>query len=71
MTDITRFEIIDHRPCRQCAGTGRYQNDECANCEGLGASGRWVYTTPNDGAVVTYSIQDNGRTLKVFVEPKP
>lgn len=30
--------------------------------------GRTVIVSPEDGKKVTYSIQDNGRTLKVFVD---
>lgn len=31
-------------------------------------NGREVIVSPTDGKRITYSIQDDGRTLKVFVE---
>lgn len=74
MNKITRFEIIHHEPCDTChgaktievAGTGIIQ--ECPRCHGAGFEGRDVIVSPYDGNTVTYSVQDDGRTLKVFIE---
>lgn len=70
---ITRLEVIDHRACRACKGSGIAPNKEvCVVCGGTGTVGRSVIASP-DGyrADITYDIQDNGRTLKVFLaDPK-
>lgn len=74
---ITRFEIIDHRPCGQCNGSGWVNNEppihrsqrQCPNCEGLGTYGRNTVVWRDSGAKVTYQEQDNGQTLKVFIDP--
>lgn len=68
---ITRFEIIDWRGCKPCNGTGIAPNRQpCAVCSGLGNAGRQVVTNPNDNDEITYSVQDDGRTLKVFIKKR-
>jgi len=52
---ITRLEIIDHT------------EDTMLSATMLG-EGRNVITSPEDGKKITYDIQDDGRTLKVFIQ---
>lgn len=72
---ITRLEVIDHSPCNTCGGDMWFKTEtnamllECPNCRGLGVAGR-VFIFQDVNKEVTASIQDNGRTLKLFVEPR-
>ncbi len=63
---ITRFEIIDHRPCRKCQGQGGVEGTECPACYGMGSKGREVIFYDHVTAVES-SIQDEGRTMKLFL----
>lgn len=76
MLDITRMEIIDHRPCNGCNGEGfiRNANDPsrgilCGKCDGAKMRGREVIFQSKD-VEVRSSIQDNGKTLKLFVDER-
>lgn len=75
---ITRFEIVDHRPCVECLGGGWVtvpgednieSKQECIGCGGLGMSGRTVVVY-DQGVSITTEVQDNGRTLKVFINER-
>lgn len=77
MTDVTRFEVIDHRECVWCRGRltanylqkdGSYKELPCDKCEGSGTMGGRVYTAHN--VEVELSYQDDGKTLKVFVKDR-
>lgn len=73
MNKVTRLELIHHEPCDTChgdktievAGTGIVQ--ECPRCHGAGFEGREVIFNQYDGLVAEISEQDDGRTLKVFI----
>lgn len=80
--EINRFELIDARPCSRCQGTGRIGTEtdsaagvtisfpkECPICQGLGSEGRKVIFWDNN-TQVTSSIQDQGRTMKLFIDPR-
>lgn len=76
MAEITRLEIIDHRACTSCEGTGwktptdyGQRPTECKSCSGLGGRGRSVVFNSPD-VEVTSSVQDQGKTLKLFVEER-
>lgn len=72
---VNRLEIIDHRACNRCSGKGYLEGNECTACYGMGSAGRKVivagpaYKQP-DNATVSVSLQDDGRTLKVFISDK-
>lgn len=79
---ITRFEIIDYRPCSNCNGTRRVLTEtdtaagqstafskECPKCNGMGSKGREVVFWDKD-TKITSSVQDEGRTLKVFIDKR-
>lgn len=77
---VTRLEIIDHTDCKRCKGKGWLLNgrpidikthkgarpEECSNCGGMGMPGRNLVFWDND-KTIELSLQDDGRTLKVFV----
>lgn len=65
---VTRFEIIDHRPCPQCRGE-RYIGTnklECPTCHGGGSIGRFPIFH-NKNSQIEVQLQDDDRTLKVFI----
>ena len=77
---VTRFEIINHTPCEECNGTGwvmvpdpTHQEEpeqrECRDCHGLGSPGRTVYVH-NQNLKFDVQLQDEGRTLKVFIDER-
>jgi hypothetical protein len=74
---ITRFEIIDHRKCTTCDGKGivavshATQNGRpvCPDCYGLGVQGRSVIFFDSTKQV-HLSLQDDNRTLKVFISDR-
>jgi hypothetical protein len=88
LTDITRFEIIDHSRCRTCKGKGHVLKVPtelttssallkklCPDCRGLTCKGREVIYW-DERKEMTSSVQDDGRTLKIFIDdrkplPKP
>lgn len=83
MHEVTRLEIIDHRPCTDCGGKGRVDiptdsaagqsiqwDKECPRCFGMGSRGRDVIFYDKN-TQVTSSVQDTGKTLKLFVEDRP
>lgn len=68
-TKVTRFEIIDDRPCVKCSGQGGTEGVWCPDCGGTGSRGRTVYA--HDRALkFELSLQDDGRTLKIFIEER-
>lgn len=71
---VTRFEIINHTPCEECEGTGLNQDIDklgkfCPECKGLGIPGRTVYVH-NENLKFEVQLQDEGRTLKVFIDER-
>lgn len=79
---VNRVEIIDHRPCTGCQGSGVIMNNKgngkgmiCGKCEGLMCEGRSIivagpaYNQP-DNARVSVDFQDDGKTLKIFISTK-
>ena len=74
-SSVNRVEIIDGRACKRCAGKGYIDGNECTACYGMGNTGRTVilggpaYKKPEDTSVAL-SFQDDGRTLKIFLEDK-
>lgn len=78
LKNINRVELIDHRPCNKCHGDRSYnelQKDrsykltECSECFGMGSAGRSIIFW-NDHTEIAVEVQDEGRTLKLFVSPK-
>lgn len=76
LLDITRFEIIDYRPCTNCNATGWVvpttygeKPKECFICYGLGRKGREVIFW-DKSLTIRSSVQDQGRTLKVFLDER-
>ena len=69
LLDITRFEIIDYRSCPNCDGRGTNDDHICDECGGARILGR----TPifdNQNLVLKSSVQDEGRTLKIFIDKR-
>lgn len=73
---VTRLEIIDNTPCKYCGGSGivdsaNYANQptECMDCHGAGFAGRDV-VFHNKNTQIELSLQDDGRTLKVFINER-
>ncbi len=75
LEDITRLEIIDHRPCSSCRGRcaanylqgdGSYKEMPCDVCSGMGAKGREIIFWDEESRV-TPVVQDKGKTLKLFL----
>lgn len=65
---VTRFEVIDHRNCPGCAGTGMRHDagvpvEPCGECGGLGCQGRVM--VEHGLTVEILPLQDNDRTLKI------
>lgn len=78
MAEINRLELVDHRPCNKCHGErrynelqkdGTYKSTECSDCQGMGSAGRSVIFW-NDHTEVKSSVQDEGRTLKLFISER-
>jgi DnaJ-class molecular chaperone len=72
---VTRVETINHAKCKSCNGAGKIvisgQPDtfECPDCHGLGVGGRDVIML-DVTKQVRLELQDNGRTLKVFIKDR-
>lgn len=79
MDSLTRLELIDHCPCETCDGYGRVRTEtdsaagqstsflkECPVCLGAGFKGRDVVFWDKNKTVKA-SVQDEGRTLKLFI----
>lgn len=81
MSLITRVEVIRDIECPTCKGWGLEKIDKsitdnlgnlhtCGLCGGLGNAGREVVL--NDSTkIVESSIQDGGKTLKLFIKERP
>jgi uncharacterized protein (AIM24 family) len=78
-TEVTRFEIVDHRPCEECEGTGwvavpmpkteEALQQQCIGCSGMGIAGRTVVAY-DENLQFDVELQDGNRTLKVFIHPR-
>lgn len=75
LNNITRLEIIRHDVCDGCSGAGFIslcgQNDilDCPSCHGEGFTGRHVLFQ-SEKKRVSLSLQDDAKTLKIFVKDK-
>lgn len=78
-TKVNRLEIIDFRPCKECSGQGIIKRGKlsgvvCKKCEGAVFLGRQVIVGgpvygEKDNVNIKASVQDDGRTLKLFIDP--
>jgi DnaJ-class molecular chaperone len=70
---VTRLEIIDHSPCKNCLGVGyTYVNSSartCEQCDGAGFAGRKVIMFDKNKKI-DIQLQDDDRTLKIFVSDR-
>lgn len=66
---VNRFEVIDHSTCLYCDGQRFIEGVECQDCHGLGCQGRKVIMW-DDAKSLNVELQDNGRTLKVFIHER-
>lgn len=72
VSDVTRLEIVNHTNCDSCRGSGRMHIEgqpgdfECPACHGTGMTGREVIFH-NQHKQIELSLQDDGKTLKVFI----
>lgn len=68
--DVTRLEVIDYTKCKTCKGEKFIDNGnglfECTVCGGLGTPGRTCIFWDKDKQI-QLSLQDDNRTLKIFV----
>lgn len=75
VSGVTRLEIVDHTPCKACKGKmyviveGNDKPTECPACGGLGCLGRSVVFWDQKKSI-DLSLQDEGRTLKVFIKER-
>jgi len=75
LEDVTRLEIIHHDICESCKGSGQIHIEgqdmhfECPACHGAGVTGRDVIFH-NSSKQIEASLQDDGRTLKIFVKER-
>tara|TARA_B100001245_G_C22890259_1_gene428683 strand:- start:1847 stop:2089 length:243 start_codon:yes stop_codon:yes gene_type:complete len=73
LSKVTRLEVIDHTACPSCKGTGRidvegaFKGLECPACHGTTAIGRQVILN-DPSKKIEGSLQDDGRTLKIFID---
>lgn len=71
--DVDRFEVIDHRKCIWCTN-GIHNGKPCTKCDGSGVLGGRVFSAQSNPELFTVGIelsyQDDGKTLKVFVNDK-
>ncbi len=69
-SNVTRFEIIDHLPCDNCEGMGVTTDQKpCEICHNTGVRGREVVFR-NKHTQLDVELQDDGRTLKVFLHQR-
>ena len=66
---ITRIEAIDYTPCHFCKNGDIHEKILCKICGGGGYRGRTVVMNDN-GKTATASIQDDGKTLKLFIDER-
>lgn len=70
LSKVNRLEVIDHTKCFYCKGTGDGTNTRvCEHCGGAGFPGRAVIFW-DDNKKIELSLQDDDRTLKVFISEK-
>lgn len=69
ISNVTRFEIIDHTPCKNCSGQGGTEDVWCSDCGGEGIKGRFVVFWDADKQIDA-ELQDDGRTLKIFIHER-
>lgn len=74
LSKVVRLEIIDHTSCKQCGGTGvvsreKYTSPICDECDGMGSPGRKVVFW-NAYKQIEASVQDDGKTLKIFISER-
>jgi hypothetical protein len=73
--EVTRLEIIDHTPCDTCKGKrfviveGEKGLTICPFCNGNGFPGRAVIFRDDTKSIIL-SLQDDGRTLKIFINER-
>ena len=71
LSKVTRLELVDHSACTYCGGEA-YVNQpgerpkKCGACGGTGMKGRQVIFWDANKSI-ELSVQDDGRTLKIFV----
>lgn len=69
-TKVNRFEIIDHSQCKYCEGRGELPGgNQCVRCGGVGCTGREVVLW-DDTKQVDVELQDDGKTLKIFIHER-
>lgn len=71
-TNVTRLELIDRTACKRCNGEAWITEENrkpyaCPDCDGLGSPGRSTVFW-DAYKKVELSLQDSGRTLKVFID---
>lgn len=69
LSKITRLEVIGYRDCAACKGKGHLVDKICPECDGRKVNGRDVIFW-DVNARVDVDIQDEGRTLKIFVSKR-
>jgi DnaJ-class molecular chaperone len=70
---ITRLEVVDHTPCKNCKGVGYVEGiikkEECKRCFGMGSPGRTqIFWDANKQ--IQLSLQDDDQTLKIFIKER-
>ena len=75
-TDVSRLEIIDHTPCATCDDKGivvaenySISGHVCPICRGRKMIGRQLVMWDKNKKV-NRSVQDEGRTMKIFVSER-
>lgn len=75
LNNVTRLEVIDGSVCQGCEGAGRIHvagqdaSFDCPACHGSGYRGRQV-VFHNENKELELSLQDDGRTLKIFIKDR-
>lgn len=75
LEDVTRLETIDNTICQSCNGEGFIRIEgqgsplECPACHGMKSPGRTEVFFDKDKHM-EFEIQDNGRTLKIFINER-